>query len=83
MAESRSYLQYLPIVDRVDYLGGFFNSYAYCNAVELLLNVQPTKRVNYIRVLTLELNRLASHLLWLGTYLLDLGAAAIVLYLQG
>lgn len=80
MAESRTYLQYLPIVDRVDYLGGFFTSYAYCDAVEHLANITVSKRAKYIRVLCMELNRLASHLLWLGTYLLDLGASSPLFY---
>ena len=80
MAESRTYLQYLPIVDRVDYLGGFFTSYAYCNAVEKLLNLEIPKRAEYIRVLCLELNRIASHLLWLGTFMLDLGASSPLFY---
>ena len=48
MAESRTYLQYLPLVDRVDYLGGFFTSYAYCDAVEHLANIQVSKRAQYI-----------------------------------
>lgn len=80
MAENRTYLQYLPVVDRVDYLGGFFNSYAFCNAVEHLASISIPKRAQYIRVLTMELNRLASHLLWLGTYLLDLGATSPLFY---
>ncbi|MDD3435659.1 MAG: NADH-quinone oxidoreductase subunit D [Candidatus Gastranaerophilales bacterium] len=80
MAESRTYLQYLPTVDRVDYLGGFFNSYAFCNAVENLAQIEVSKRSRYIRVLTLEMNRLSSHLLWLGSYLLDMGATSPLFY---
>ena len=80
LAESKTYLQYLPLVDRVDYLGGFFTSYAFCNAVEHLLNSQTTKRTEYIRTLCMELNRIASHLLWLGTYMLDLGASSPIFY---
>lgn len=80
MAEDRIYLQYLPTVDRVDYLGGFFNAYAFCNAVENLAQTELSERTKYIRVLTLEMNRLASHLLWLGTYLLDLGATSPLFY---
>ena len=74
-AENRTYLQYLPMVDRIDYLGGFFNSYAFCDAVENLAGIEVSKSVQYIRVLTMEMNRLASHLLWLGTYMLDMGAS--------
>lgn len=80
MAENRTYLQYLPTIDRVDYLSGFFNSYAFCNAVENLAKIELTKRTQYIRVLTLEMNRLASHLLWLGSFLLDLGATSPFFY---
>ena len=80
MAENRTYLQYLPTVDRVDYLGGFFNAYAFCDAVENLAQIETNKRVQYIRVLTMEMNRLSSHLLWLGTFLLDLGATSPLFY---
>lgn len=80
MAENRTYLQYLPTVDRIDYLSGFFNAYAFCDAVENLAKMELSKRTKYIRVLTLEMNRLASHLLWLGTYLLDMGASSPFFY---
>lgn len=80
MAENRTYLQYLPTVDRVDYLGGFFNAYAFCNAVENLAQIEVSKRAQYIRVLTMEMNRLSSHLLWLGTFLLDMGATSPLFY---
>lgn len=80
MAESRTYLQYLPVVDRVDYLGGFFNSYAFCAAVEDLAQIETSKRTQYIRVLTMEMNRLSSHLLWLGSFLLDMGATTPLFY---
>lgn len=79
-AEIRTYLQYLPMVDRIDYLSGFFNSYAYCNAVENLAQIEVSKRSQYIRVLTMEMNRLASHLLWLGCFLLDMGATTPMFY---
>ena len=80
MAENRTYLQYLPTVDRIDYLGGFFNAYAFCDAVENLASIEVSKRAKYIRVLTMEMNRLSSHLLWLGTFLLDLGATSPLFY---
>lgn len=80
MAESRTYLQYLPTVDRVDYFSGFFYAHAFCDSVEKLAQIELSKRTQYIRVLTMEMNRLASHLLWLGTYLLDLGASSPFLY---
>ncbi len=80
MAEGMTYLQYLPTVDRIDYLSGFFNSYAYVTAVEKLLKLTIPERASIIRVLLMELNRIASHLLWLGTYLLDLGAVSPFFY---
>lgn len=80
MAENRTYLQYMPIVDRIDYLSGFFCSYAYVNAVELLLNIEIPIKAQYIRVLTMELNRISSHLLWLGCYMMDLGASSPLFY---
>lgn len=80
MAENRTYLQYLPTVDRIDYLSGFFNSFAFCDAVENLAKIEVPKRASYIRVLTMEMDRIASHLLWLGTYLLDMGATSPLFY---
>ena len=80
IAETKNYLQYLPMVDRVDYLSGFFYSYAYCNAVEVLNHIEISNYVSRIRVMMMELNRVASHLLWLGTYLLDLGAISPMFY---
>ena len=80
MAEYKTFLQYLPTVDRVDYVSGFFYSYAYVSAVEKLLNIQAPKRAKVIRVLLMELNRISSHLLWIGTYLLDLGAISPFFY---
>ncbi len=80
LAEAKSYIQYLPMVDRVDYLSGFFYSYAFCNAVECLNHIEVPQYANYVRVMMMELNRIASHLLWLGTYLLDLGAISPMFY---
>lgn len=80
MAENRTYLQYLPIVDRVDYLSGFFCSYAYVSAVENLISAEIPIKAQYIRTLTMEMNRITSHLLWLGCYLLDLGATSPLFY---
>lgn len=79
-AESRSYLQYLPMVDRVDYLSGFFCQEAFCSAVETLCKTEVPERAKYIRCLLMELNRISSHLLWLGTYLMDLGASSPIFY---
>ncbi|MEI7473344.1 MAG: NADH-quinone oxidoreductase subunit D [bacterium] len=80
IAESRSYFQYLPMVDRVDYLSSFFNLASMCMAVEEIAGLKLPKRAEYIRVITMELNRITSHLLWLGTFLLDLGATSPLFY---
>lgn len=80
MAQSRTYLQYLPLVDRIDYLAGFFCSQAYLSALESLLNIELPKKAKYIRTLTMEMNRLCSHLLWLGCYMMDLGASSPLFY---
>ena len=80
LAESRNYHQYLPMVDRIDYLSGFFNSASFCYAVESLADIKVPKRAEYLRLITMELNRIASHLFWLGTFLLDLGATSPLFY---
>ena len=79
-AQSRLFSQYLPMVDRVDYLSGFFCSHAYLSALEELSEIELPKKARYIRVLTMELNRISSHLLWFGTFLLDLGATGPVFF---
>lgn len=80
MAEKLSYIQYLPLVDRIDYLAGFFYSELLCRTVEKALEVKLSDRVRAIRVLLLELNRIASHLLWVGAFLMDLGAVSPFFY---
>jgi NADH-quinone oxidoreductase subunit D len=79
-AEDKSYWKVIPIVERMDYLSYYFNAMAYCGAVETLAEVEVPKRAQYLRVIHLELNRIASHLIWLGTSALDLGAVSIFLY---
>lgn len=80
MAENRSYLQFLPNMGRVDYLHALAYNQCYCMAVEKLLELKVPERAEFIRVITCELNRIASHLLWIGAYLLDLGAFTPFLY---
>ena len=80
MAESRSYFQYQPTIDRVEYLSSFYDHYAFISAIEKIANLKVPKRVEYIRVITMELNRITSHLLWFGTFLLDLGASSPFFY---
>lgn len=80
MGENLSYIQYLPLVDRIDYLSGFFYSELFCRTVEKALNIELSEKVKAIRVLLLELNRIASHLLWLGAFMMDLGAVSPFFY---
>jgi NADH-quinone oxidoreductase subunit D len=79
-AEDKAYWKAIPVVERMDYLSYYFNAMAYCSAVETLLDVEVPKRAQYLRVIHLELNRIASHLLWLGTGVLDLGAITPFFY---
>ena len=79
-AEDKSYWKVIPVIERMDYLSYYFNAMAFCSAVEALTEVEVPKRGQYLRVIHLELNRIASHLIWLGTSALDLGAVSIFLY---
>jgi len=80
IAEHRTYTMFNPYVDRMDYVAAVSNGLGYCEAVEKILNVQAPPRANYIRVILAELNRLASHMLWLGTHALDIGAMTPLFY---
>jgi NADH-quinone oxidoreductase subunit D len=79
-AEDKSYWKVIPVVERMDYLSYYFNAMAYIGAVETLVEVDVPGRAQYLRIIHLELNRIASHLIWLGTSVLDLGATSIFLY---
>ena len=79
-AEDKSYWKAIPVVERMDYLAYYFNAMAFCGAVETLLEVEVPKRAQYLRVIHLELNRIMSHLVWLGTSALDLGAISVWWY---
>ena len=78
--EYRTWQQGVTFVTRADYLSPFFNEVAYCLAVERLLGIEAPRRARVIRVMVMELNRIASHLLWLATTGLELGAISIMLY---
>jgi NADH-quinone oxidoreductase subunit D len=80
MAENRNYHQYLPNMGRVDYLHALAFNQGYCMAVEKLVGLTVPERGEFIRVITAELNRISSHLLWFGAYLLDLGAFTPIMY---
>jgi len=78
--EDKAYWKAIPVIERMDYLAYFFNAMAFCGAVEELLAVEVPKRAQYLRVIHLELNRIMSHLVWLGTSALDLGAISMFWY---
>jgi len=79
-AEQKKWQQVVPLVERMDYLAAQSNSLAYVLAVEKLLGLTMPKRVDDIRVLLAELQRLASHLIWLGTHAMEIGAVSMLFY---
>jgi NADH-quinone oxidoreductase subunit D len=80
IAENRTWAQFNPYVDRMDYVASVSNGLGYCLVVEKLLNVEAPPRAQVVRVILTELNRIASHLVWLGTHALDIGAITPVFY---
>jgi NADH-quinone oxidoreductase subunit D len=79
-AEQKKWQQVIPLVERMDYLGAQSNSLAFSLSVERLLGIEPPERVRWIRVLIAELQRLNSHLVWLGTHGMEVGAVSVMLY---
>jgi NADH-quinone oxidoreductase subunit D len=79
-AEQKKWQQVIPLVERMDYLSSHSNSMAFCLSVETLLGVEIPERVRNIRVLLSELQRLNSHLVWLGTHGMEIGAVSVMLY---
>jgi NADH-quinone oxidoreductase subunit D len=78
--EQKAYWKVITCVERMDYLSYYFNAMAFCGAVETLLGVEVPPRAQYLRVIHLELNRIMSHLVWLGTSAIDLGAISMFWY---
>jgi NADH-quinone oxidoreductase subunit D len=78
--EAKTYSQAITMTDRIDYLAPLSNNLCYCLAVEKILGIEIPKRAQYIRVLLTELTRIASHLVWVGTHAIDLGAMSVFLY---
>jgi NADH-quinone oxidoreductase subunit D len=78
--EQKAYWKVIPCVERMDYLAYYFNAMAFCGAIEELLGIEVPPRAQYLRVIHMELNRIMSHLVWLGTSALDLGAMSMFWY---
>jgi len=78
--EAKFYQQCVPLADRMDYLAPFSNELGFCLAVEKLLGLEIPKRATWMRVLLTELTRINSHLVWLGTHAMDIGAMTVFLY---
>lgn len=80
LAESKTYIQSLPYMDRLDYVSMMSNEHAYCMAIEKMLNLDVPIRAQYIRVMFDEITRVLNHLLWIGAHGIDCGAMTIFLY---
>ena len=80
LAESKTYHQVIPLTDRLDYTNAMGNNLGYVLAVEKLLGIEVPKRAQYLRVMMAELQRIAAHLIWLGTHVLDIGATTPIFY---
>ena len=80
LAESRTFLQNLPYMDRLDYVSMMCNEHAYVLAIEKMLGLKVPERAQYIRVLFDEITRILNHLMWLGAHALDVGAMTVFLY---
>lgn len=80
MAENRTYLQIVPLTDRLDYVGSMYANWAYCRAVERLAGIRVPERAEYLRVIVCELQRIASHMMGVGASAADTGAFTMFIY---
>lgn len=80
LAESKTYIQALPYMDRLDYVSMMCNEHAYCLAVEKLLGIEVPIRAQYIRVMYAEITRILNHLMWIGSHGNDIGSSTILIY---
>jgi len=79
LAEHRTYHQFIPVTDRLDYISSFAMNHGYCEAIEKLMGVEVPVRARYIRTIAHELCRLSNHILWLGVHIMDFGAQTFFL----
>jgi NADH-quinone oxidoreductase subunit D len=80
ISENRSYIECVPYYDRTDYIAAVSNVYGYLLGVEKMMGIEVPERGRYIRIMMVEFNRIASHLLWLATHAIDIGAMTVFLY---
>src|ERR1700740_1748969 len=80
LAETKTFIQSLPYMDRLDYVSMMSNEHAYCMAIEKLLGIDVPIRAQYIRVMFDEITRILNHLLWIGSPRLDVGALTVLLF---
>lgn len=80
IAENKTYQEFMPYTDRMDYLSPYSNNVAFCCAVEKIAQVEVPERAHYIRMIGCELARISSHLLWLGTMVMDAGAVSFFIW---
>ncbi len=80
LSEHRNYFQIMPLTDRLDYIASMANNIGYCIAVERLFGIEVSERAQFVRTIVAEMSRILSHLLWLATHALDIGAMTVFLY---
>ena len=80
LAETKTYIQSLPYMDRLDYVSMMSNEHAYCLAIEKLMGIEVPERAQYIRVMFSEITRLLNHLMWLGSHANDCGSSTVLIY---
>lgn len=80
LAENLNYTQIIPYTDRLDYVSAMTNNYVLCHTVEKMMQLEIPEKAEFLRLIVMELQRVASHLVWWGTYLLDIGAMTPFLY---
>ena len=80
LAENLNYTQIIPYTDRMDYVSAMTNNYVLCHTVEKMMGIEVPERAEFLRLIVMELQRIASHQVWWGTYLLDIGSLSPFLY---